>query len=72
MAALAEAGIQYGIHYPVPLHLQEAYRFLGYRQGHFPVAEECAKEILSLPMHDQLSDAQIEFVCDTMKAVAVH
>jgi len=51
---LAEAGIGTGIHYPIPLHLQEAYRPLGWKEGDFPVAEKSAKVILSLPMYPQL------------------
>jgi len=51
---LTEAGIGTGIHYPIPLHLQPAYRHLGYKEGDFPVAEKAAKEILSLPMYPQL------------------
>jgi dTDP-4-amino-4,6-dideoxygalactose transaminase len=52
---LTEAGIRTGIHYPVPLHLQEAYRFLRYTRGAFPASERVASEILSLPMYPQLS-----------------
>jgi dTDP-4-amino-4,6-dideoxygalactose transaminase len=51
---LAEAGIGTGIHYPIPLHFQPAYRHLGYHRGDFPVAETAASEILSLPMYPQL------------------
>ena len=51
---LAEAKISTGIHYPVALHLQHAYKQLGYKQGDFPVAEKVASEILSLPMYPQL------------------
>jgi dTDP-4-amino-4,6-dideoxygalactose transaminase len=55
---LAEAGIGTGIHYPIPLHLQNAYKDIGYRQGDFPVSEKAAPHILSLPMFPGLSCAQ--------------
>lgn len=51
---LARTNIGTGIHYPIPLHLQKAYRFLGYKEGDFPIAEKAASEILSLPMYPQL------------------
>lgn len=59
---LEAAGIQTGIHYPVPLHLQAAYSDLGYSEGDFPEAERLAKNMLSLPMYPELSAGQIEFV----------
>ena len=55
---LAEKNIGTGIHYPIPLHLQWAYRDLGYRQGDFPVSEKVAGELLSLPMYPQLRPDQ--------------
>jgi dTDP-4-amino-4,6-dideoxygalactose transaminase len=58
IANLNEAGIGTGIHYPVPLHLQKAYRVLNYRKGDFPVCERIAGEIVSLPMHPQLTAEQ--------------
>jgi dTDP-4-amino-4,6-dideoxygalactose transaminase len=57
-AYLAEAGIGSGIHYPIPLHLQKAYQYLGYKKGDFPVTERVAEEILSLPMFPQLQPNQ--------------
>ena len=57
-AQLAEAGIGTGIHYPIPLHLQVAYKHLGYKNGDFPVTERVAREIVSLPMFPQLTHAQ--------------
>jgi dTDP-4-amino-4,6-dideoxygalactose transaminase len=52
---LAEANIGTGIHYPVPLHQQQAYSFLNYKQGDFPVSERAASQILSLPMYPGLT-----------------
>ncbi len=67
MRALAEKGIQCGVHYPLPLHLQEVYHFLGWRQGSFPIAEKCAKEVLSLPMFPELTEEQIEYVAGAIR-----
>ncbi len=60
--ALGEAGIGNGLHYPVPLHLQKAYRGMGFRPGAFPVAERWASLGLSLPMFPGLGDPQIDAV----------
>jgi dTDP-4-amino-4,6-dideoxygalactose transaminase len=57
---LEKAGIQTGIHYPIPVHLLEAHRDLGHRQGDFPVAEKIATEELSLPIYPELTRDQIE------------
>jgi dTDP-4-amino-4,6-dideoxygalactose transaminase len=64
--ALKEAGIATGIHYPIPLHLQPAYKHLGIPAGSFPVAERFANEILSLPMYPELTADQIVFICDVL------
>jgi len=64
---LADQGISTGIHYPVPVHLQEAYRNLGYERGQFPVAEHCATEFLSLPMYPELTRSQVEQVIEGVK-----
>ena len=68
LRSLAQKGISCGIHYPVPLHLQQAYAQLGYARGAFPVAERCADEFLSLPMFPELTPAQIEFVAREVRA----
>jgi len=61
-AALRQQDIWCGIHYPVPIHLQKAYEFLGYGPGRFPVAEQSAREVLSLPMFPELTTQQVETV----------
>ena len=63
---LDEKGIGSGVHYPVPIHLQEAYRSLGYERGAFPIAERCATELISLPMYPELTSAQVELVGRTV------
>ena len=60
--------IQTGVHYPVPAHLQEACAGLGYKAGDFPVTEAAASRILSLPMFAELSEAQIDYVADAVRA----
>ena len=64
---LGENGIATGLHYPVPLHLQPAYKHLGYRKGDFPVAERAAKRMLSLPMYAELTEKQIHYVVEAIK-----
>jgi dTDP-4-amino-4,6-dideoxygalactose transaminase len=61
-AQLEHRGIQTGIHYPLPCHLQPAFKFLGYRSGDFPQAERLSQEILSLPMYPGLTEEQIQLV----------
>ena len=63
---LGERGIGTGVHYPVPIHLQEAAGFLGYRQGDLPVTERLANEVLSLPMYAELTDAQVDTVASAV------
>lgn len=65
---LAERGIGTGFHYPIPIHRLEAYRSLGQPEGAFPVTEMLARSVLSLPMFPEMSEAQIDFVCDQIKA----
>jgi dTDP-4-amino-4,6-dideoxygalactose transaminase len=65
-AALAARGISTGLHYPVPIHLQEAYRERGLGSGCFPVAERLAERVLSLPMFPELTGAQIERVAEAI------
>ena len=55
-------GIGTGIHYPMPLHLQNAYQHLGYRQGDLPICERAAREVVSLPMFPHLRSSQQQTV----------
>jgi len=64
---LAENGIATGIHYPVPLPLLKAYRYLGHRPSDFPVADRLKDEILSLPIHDSMTDAEVDYVIDAVR-----
>lgn len=63
---LQNKGVQALIHYPIPLHLQEAYKFLGYKKGDFPIAEKVASEILSLPMFPEL---KLDFIRKEIKLI---
>ncbi len=67
-ASLKSRGIFTGIHYPVPAHLQNAMGWLAYKAGDLPVTERVAGEILSLPMYAELTDAEIEYIADSIKA----
>jgi UDP-2-acetamido-2-deoxy-ribo-hexuluronate aminotransferase len=59
---LTSKKIPFGIYYPIPLHLQEAYRYLGYKNGDFPVTEKLTDEVISLPMHSELTMEQQEYI----------
>lgn len=65
-AALTDAGIGTGLHYPIPIHLQDAYQALGYEEGAFPSSEWSASHLLSLPMFPELLDEQVDQVCDAL------
>jgi len=63
---LKKEGIETGVHYPVPLHLQPAYGFLGYRRGDFPNAEKVAQTTLSLPIYPALDNNRVQMVVETL------
>jgi UDP-2-acetamido-2-deoxy-ribo-hexuluronate aminotransferase len=60
-------GIPSMVYYPGVIHLQEAYRFLGYKKGDFPVSEELAQTVLSLPLHTELQEEQLRYITDSVK-----
>lgn len=64
---LKDKGIPTAVHYPIPIHLQDAYRYLNYQEGSFPVTENIAKEILSLPMHPFLTNDEMAFVIKSLR-----
>lgn len=67
MEDLSKQGITTLIHYPIPLHLQPAYRYLGYKVNDFPVSERVAQEIVSLPIYPYIKKAQVKLVCQGIK-----
>jgi len=67
MKYLAEKGVTTLVHYPTPIHLQEACRVLGYEKGSFPKAEAAASEILSLPLYPSLAEEEVKYVCDCIR-----
>ncbi len=68
MEYLGKQGVGCGIHYPVPIHLQQAYADLGYKAGAFPVTEAIAPRLVSLPMFPELSETQVSYVCENIRA----
>ncbi|MFD0565007.1 DegT/DnrJ/EryC1/StrS family aminotransferase [Kitasatospora saccharophila] len=68
LAALQEAGIGAGVHYPVPVHLQPAFRYLGHGEGAFPVTERAAGQLLTLPLFPQLTEDQQARVAEALAA----
>jgi dTDP-4-amino-4,6-dideoxygalactose transaminase len=63
---LRERGVESAVYYPLPLHLQPAYRFLGYCEGDLPHAERASQEVLSLPIHSELTEDQIALVAQSI------
>ena len=66
--ALHAEGMQTGLHYPIPVHLQKAHADLGYRAGDFPVSEAAAREVLSLPIYPEMTGRQVEQVVAAVRA----
>jgi len=69
MEKLTENGVRTLIHYPIPIHLQECYKGLGYKKGDFPISERCCEEILTLPMYPELTEEEIRYVVNAFSKI---
>jgi len=67
-ARLSEAGVSSMVYYPYPILLHKAYEYLGYKNGHFPVSEKMGKSVISLPMHTELDEEQLNYICENVLA----
>lgn len=65
-SSLKENGIPTAVHYPMPLHLQECFEYLGYKKGDFPISEIVSEEIMSLPMNPYLTDEEIKYISNRL------
>ena len=68
IGALTARGVGSSVYYPVALHLQECFAYLGYRQGQFPESERASREVLSLPVYPELTQDQLGYVAETVRA----
>ncbi len=66
-AYLKENEIGNSIYYPIPLHLQKCFSYLGYKEGDFPIAEKLSKEVIALPIYPEITEDEVDFVCNTIK-----
>lgn len=67
---LKENGIETGIHYPIPIHLQPIYKKLfGYKEGDYPISEQFSREVVSLPMFPEITEDEVKFVCEKVREV---
>jgi len=63
---LKQIGIPTAVHYPIPMHLQECFNYLGYAKGDFPISEKCADQVMSLPMNPYLTQEEIEYITSNL------
>jgi len=70
-AILKEQGIVTAVHYPIPLHLQEVFTYLGYKKGDFPISEKVSDKIISLPMNPYMNDTEIEYIENKISKIQI-
>jgi len=66
---LMEAEIPTAVHYPIPMHLQKCFSYLGYKTGDFPISEKCAQEVMSLPMNPYLKETEIDYITTNLNTI---
>ena len=59
--------VQFSIYYPIPLHLQNCFSYLGHKKGDFPIAEKVCDKILALPIYPEITEEEVDFVCETIR-----
>ncbi|TSA38022.1 MAG: transcriptional regulator, partial [Porphyromonadaceae bacterium] len=69
---LKERGIPSTVYYPVPLSLQKVFAFAGYREGDFPITENVCKSVLSLPIHTEMDEEQLDTICTNLLNILEH
>jgi aminotransferase EvaB len=68
LAYLNKNGVEAKIHYPIPVHLQKAAQYLGYKKGDFPVSEEDSRTIITLPAHQHLTNQEIDYTIEQVRS----
>jgi dTDP-4-amino-4,6-dideoxygalactose transaminase len=68
-ARLEERGVETGVHYPIPLHLQKAYQYLGYQRGDLPHTERACERVISMPLYPEMTNEQAAYAAQTLREI---